>query len=91
MATCHKRLAVVTESNNICSHISAALKHCKIALEVDPVNEEALWLCKLLERQQEAEVSKEEAAKRLNEETALERIQLSMPEPVQVNVLLYYR
>ena len=86
MATCHKRLAVGTESNSIHTHISAALKHCKIALEVDPGNEEVLWLCKLLERQQEAEVSKEEAAKRLSEETALKGIELSLPEPVQVNV-----
>lgn len=86
IATCHKKLAVGTESINVRSHISAALKHCKIVLEVDPENEEVLWLSKLLERQQEVEVSKEEAAKRLIEETALKGIQLSMPELVQVNV-----
>ena len=84
IATCYKRLAVDSESGGICGHISSALKHCKAALELDPENREGLWLSKLLERQQDVNLRKEVALKRLSEGTAIKGTELHMPKPVQV-------
>jgi hypothetical protein len=84
IATCYKRLAVAAENKNIRGCISSALKHCKLALELDSKCEEGLWLCKLLERQKDVETKKILAIERLSEETIMRRAELRMPNPVQV-------
>jgi hypothetical protein len=84
IATCYKRLAVIAENKDICGWISSALKHCKLALELDLKCEEGLWLCKLLERQKYVETKKISAIERLSEETIMRRAELRMPNPVQV-------
>ena len=86
IATCYKRLAKGAENNDISGCISSALKHCKLALELDSKCEEGLWLCKLLERQKDMETKKMLAIERLSEETIVKRAELMMPNPVQVCV-----
>lgn len=86
IATCYKRLGVDAENKDITGCISSALKHCKLALELDSKYEEGLWLYKLLERQKNMEAKKMLAIERLSEETAVKRAKLMMPNPVQVCV-----
>ena len=85
-ASCYKRLAAGAENRSICGYISSALKHCKLALELDSKCEEGLWLTKLLERQQDVEFKKQLAAERLSEETIVRRTELRMPNPIQVGL-----
>ena len=91
IANCYKKLAVGAENRDINGYISSALKHCKLALELDSKCEEGLWLCKLLERQKDMEAKKLLAIERLSEKTVVKRAELRMPNPVQVcvNVQLF--
>ena len=93
IATCYKRLVVGAENKGICGYISSALKHCKLALELNTKSEEGLWLSNLLERQQDVETKKKLAIERLSEGTIMRRTELSMPNPVQVRtyVSMYNR
>ena len=86
IATCYKRLAVGTENTNECGYISSALKHCKLALELDSKCEEGIWLSKLLERQQDVEIKKKLAMERLSggATCTARKAELSMPKPAQV-------
>ena len=81
-----------TEDDNVCGHISSALKHCKLALELDSKCEEGLWLSKLLERQLDVETKKKLATKRLSEAATVtvKNAELSIPKPVQVHVHTYH-
>lgn len=84
VATCYKRLAVGTENSTI--YISSALKHCMLALELEPECKESLWLSKLLKRQQDVEAKKKVASEGLNEATpTARRMNLTMPKPVEVS------
>ena len=75
------------ENSCICGgYISSALKHCKLVLELDSKCEEGLWLSKLLERQKDVESKKKLATERLIEGTNSIGAELSMPNPVQVQV-----
>ena len=88
VATCYKRLAVGTENTSIlCGYISSALKHCKLALELDSNCEEGVWLSKLLERQQDVEIKKKFATERLSEGTTCTatKAEIRMAKPVQVH------
>ena len=73
------------ESNlSICGYISSALKHCKLALELDSKCEEGLWFSKLLERQKDVETKKKLVTERLSEGRTGRKAELTMPDPVQV-------